>query len=141
MSYNFIVFVFVLECRIFLKKINVRGFFHAELNGDHKADEDDNEETAEINNQISSESCKFDKNELQPDTPTPTATAIEATELIKEKTIEIENNTSEVSEAISNEKEMDTDEDKPLARRRRSLIKVVQPTVSQNFHRINAIIS
>merc|ERR1711953_323872 len=99
-----------------------------ELNGDHKADEDDNEETAEMNNQISSESCKFDKNELQPATPTPTATAIEATELIKEKTIEIENNKREVSEAISSEKEMDTDEDKPLARRRRSLIKVVQPT-------------
>merc|ERR1712156_1112214 len=77
-----------------------------ELNADHKADEDDNEETAEMNNQISSESYKFDKNELQPDTPTPTATSIEATELIKEKTIEIENNTSEVSEAISNEKEM-----------------------------------
>merc|ERR1712223_1375536 len=105
-----------------------------ELNGDHKADEDDNEETAEINNQISSESCKFDKNELQTDTPTPTATAIEATELIKEKTIEIENDTSEVSEAISNEKEMDTDEDKPLARRRRSLIKVVQPTSTDQYN-------
>ena len=130
MSYNFIIFVFLLECRIFLKKINVRGFFHAELNGDHKSDEDDNEETAEINNQIPSESYKFDKNEQQPDTPTPTATAIEATELIKEKAIEFESNKSEVLEAISNEMEMDTDEDKPLARRRRSLIKVVQPTVS-----------
>ena len=147
-EYNFVIFIFILECRIFLKKINLERFFHAELNGDHKAEDDDenNETTTAVNNQKSPNSQNFDKKELQPEpniTPTLTSanSVVESAAAPKEKTIEIEeNNKNEVPEnsvkthensCVNNDKEMDTDEDdKPLARRRRSLIKVVQPTVS-----------
>ena len=124
-------------------------FFHAELNGDHKAEDDDenNETTTAVNNQKSPNSQNFDKKELQPEpniTPTLTTanSVVESAAAPKEKTIEIEENNKneEVPEnsvkthensCVNNDKEMDTDEDdKPLARRRRSLIKVVQPTVS-----------
>merc|ERR1712045_309401 len=83
------------ECRIFLTKINLGEFFHAsELNGDHKAEDDDENETA-VNNEISE--SNFD-NKQQPNTPSATAESAP-----KEKTIEIESNKNEIPEAIKNE--------------------------------------
>ena len=116
--------IYYFECRLLKNNLFVF-FFHAELNGDHKAD-DENESA--VNNQISV--SNFDKKE-QPNPPT--ASTEESTPK------DSENNKNEVPEAINNDKEMDTDEDKPLARRRRSLIKVIQPTVSQNFFKKSAI--